>query len=78
MKRAMNRCHQVLVNACHRHAKLETMQVTKIVPRLPSTRFSGCVNLSIDRQSAILRLRFAHVSFDSLPASEDCAAQIWG
>lgn len=45
MNRAMNRCHQEEVKACHRQVKLEIRQVTKMVPRRPSRRFIGSVNL---------------------------------
>lgn len=47
MKRAMNKCHQEEVKACQRQARLEIIQVTKMVPRLPSQRFRGPVNLSV-------------------------------
>ena len=71
-KRAMNRCHQLLVNACHRQARLEIMHVTKMVPLLPRKRFIGAVNLSHISHS-VRGLQGSII----LPASKDCAAEIW-
>ena len=41
---AMNRCHHFDVKACATQVALETRQVTKMVPRLPKTRFKGSVS----------------------------------
>lgn len=41
---ARNRCHHCDVNACATQVALEMIQVTKMVPRLPKTRFKGSVS----------------------------------
>ena len=41
MKRAMNRCHQVLVRPCQIHVMNEMKAEMKIVPRRPKYLFMG-------------------------------------